>query len=207
MKKILICILVFSISTTSFAQRKTKEKIKPQKNLNVKMSFRGNPNNTGFLIGVEKMFKQKKITIKGKTGNDCFRTKQNFVTLNMNTNNHYTFGNNVMFTAEWIKRTNFHDKFFIEGSVGVGLGKGLAQGAKTFIKSDDGNVTVKKPDNKYFSINMLYGGGYNLQKQLHLPIKVYAKAGITGIYYHKFPYLSYIGEVGVIANLDIIKKF
>jgi hypothetical protein len=60
MKRILLCILVCSLCTTSFAQRKTKEKIKPQKPLNIKMSFRGNPNNTGFLIGAEKMFKQKK---------------------------------------------------------------------------------------------------------------------------------------------------
>lgn len=207
MKKILLCILVCSVSTTSFAQRKTKEKIKPQKTLNVKMSFRGNPNNTGFLIGAEKMFKQKKVTIKGKSGNDCFRTKQNFATLNMNINNHFTFGNNIMFTVEWIKRTNFNDKFFIEGSLGVGLGKGFNQGPKTYVKGEDGNVKVKKPDNNYFSINLLYGGGYNLEKQLHLPLKVYAKGGITGIYYHQFPYLSYIGEVGVIVNLNILKKF
>lgn len=206
MNKILLCLIACSLSFTSFAQKKTKEKIKSQKPLNVKMGFRGNPNNTGFLIGVEKMFKQKKVNIKSKSGNECFRTKQNFATLNMNINNHFTFGNNVMFTAEWIKRTNFRDKFFIEGSVGVGLGKGLNQGPKTYIKGDDGNVKVKKPDNDYFSINFMYGGGYNLEKQLRLPLKVYAKGGITGIYYHKFGYLSYIGEVGIIANLNILKK-
>jgi hypothetical protein len=206
MKKILLCIFVCSICITSFAQRKTKEKIKPQKPLNVKMSFRGNPNNTGFLIGSEKMFKQKKVTIKRKSGKDCFRTKQNFATLNVNINNHYTFGNNAMFTLEWVKRTNFNDKFFIEGSVGVGVGKGFSQGPKTYVKQDDGSLKTKKPDNIYPSINFMYGGGYNLEKQLHLPLKLYTKGGITGIYYHKFGYISYIGEVGVIANLSILKK-
>jgi hypothetical protein len=207
MKKILLCILVCSVSTTSFAQRKTKEKIKPQKKLNIKMSFRGNPNNAGFLIGAEKMFKQKKITIKGKSGNDCFRTKQNFATLNMNINSHATFRNNVMFTVEWIKRTNFNDKFFIEGSIGVGVGKGFNQGPKTFVKQEDGSLKTKKPDVTYPSINFMYGGGYNLQKRFLLPVKVYAKGGITGIYYHKFAYLSIIGEVGLIANLNILRKF
>jgi hypothetical protein len=206
MKKILLCIFVCSICITSFAQRKTKEKIKPQKTLNIKMSFRGNPNNTGFLIGAEKMFKQKKVTIKGKSGTDCFRTKQNFATLNVNINNHATFRNNAMFTLEWVKRTNFNDKFFIEGSVGVGVGKGFSQGPKTYVKQDDGSLRTKKPDNIYPSINFMYGGGYNLEKQLHLPLKLYAKAGITGIYYHKFGYISYIGEVGIIANLSILKK-
>ncbi len=207
MKKILLCILVCSVSTTSFAQRKTKEKIKSQKPLNIKMSFRGNPNNTGFLLGAEKMFKQKKVTIKCKSGKESVRTKQNFATLNMNINHHATFRNNIMFTAEWIKRTNFNDKFFIEGSIGVGLGKGIYRGPKTFVKQDDGSLKTKKPDVTYPSINFMYGGGYNFQKRFLLPVKLYAKGGITGIYYHKFPYLSYIGEVGVIANLDILRKF
>jgi hypothetical protein len=207
MKKILICMFVCSLYITSFAQRKTKEKIKPQKTLNVKMSFRGNPKNTGFLLGAEKMFKQKKVIIKGKSGSECFRIKQNFATLNMNINNHATFGNNIMFTAEWIKRTNFNDKFFIEGSIGLGFGKGIYRGPKTFVKQDDGSLKTKKSDVNYPSINFMYGGGYNFEKQLHLPLKVYAKGGITGIYYHKFPYLSIIGEVGIITNLDILRKF
>jgi hypothetical protein len=206
MKKILLCILVCSLQYTSFAQRKINEKIKPQKTLNLKMSFRGNPNNVGFLIGAEKMFKQKKVTIKNKSGADCLRTKQNLATLNINFNNHSTFRNNAMFTLEWIKRTNFNDKFFIEGSVGVGIGKGFNQGSKTFVKQDDGSLKTKKADNIYPSINFMYGGGYNFQKRFYLPVKAYIKGGINGIYYHKFPYLSYIGEVGIIANLDILKK-
>jgi hypothetical protein len=206
MNKILLCMLVCSLHSTSFAQRKIKEKIKPQKILNAKMSFRGNPNNSGFLIGVEKMFKQKKVTIKSKTGNDCFRTKENFATLNINFNSHSTFRNNVMFTLEWVKRTNFNNKFFIEGSIGVGIGKGLNQGPKTFVKQDDGSLKTKKTDNIYPSINFMYGGGYNFQKRFYIPVRAYAKGGISGIYYHKFPYLSYIGEVGIIANLDILKK-
>jgi hypothetical protein len=125
----------------------------------------------------------------------------------MNINNHFNFGNNIMFTVEWIKRTNFNDKLFIEGSIGIGLGKGLNQGSKTYIKGEDGSLKTKKPDVTYPSINFMYGGGYNLQKRFLLPLKVYAKSGLTGIYYHKFAYLSYIGEVGVIANLDILRKF
>jgi hypothetical protein len=207
MKKILLCILVCALSTTSFAQRKTKEKIKAQKTLNLKMAFRGNQNNTGFLIGAEKMFKQKKVTIKSKSGTDCFRTKQNFATLNMNINQHPTFRNNIVFTAEWIKRTNFNDKFFIEGSLGVGYGKGIYRGPKTYVKQDDGSLKTKKPDNDFLAINLMYGGGYNFQKRFYLPLKLYAKGGLAGIYHHKWPYFSIIGEVGVIANLNILRKF
>jgi hypothetical protein len=206
MKKILLCIIVCSLSVTSYAQRKTKEKIKPQKTLNVKMSLRGNPNNIGFLIGAEKMFKQKRVTIKGKSDKSCFRNKQNFVTLNANFNSHPTFRNNVMFSVEWIKRTTFKDKLFIEGSIGLGVGKGFSQGQKTYVKQPDGSVKTKKQDNTYPYINFMYGGGYNFEKKYFLPIKLYAKGGLSGIYYHKFPYLSYIGEVGVIANVDIFKR-
>jgi hypothetical protein len=206
MKRITLYLLACTLCTTSFAQKKTKEKIKPQKSLNLKMGFRGNPNNTGFLIGAEKMFTQKKVIRKHKSGSGCFRTKQNFATLNVNFNNHFTFGNNVMLTAEWLKRTNFNDKFFIEGAAGIGYGKGIYRGPKTYVKQDDGSLKIKKPDNNYFSVNLMYGGGYNLERKTNLPIKLYAKGGITGIYYHKFGYISIIGEVGIITNLSILKK-
>ncbi len=207
MKKILLYILVTITSFASFAQSKTKEKIKPQKGINVKMSFRGNPNTIGFLIGAEKMFKQKKVTKKSKTDNECVRTKQNFATLNVNILNHPTFYNTVILTSEWIKRTNFNNKFFIEGTIGIGYGKSLYKGPKTYVKQDDGSLTIKKPDNKFLSINLMYGAGYNLEKKLNLPIKVYAKGGLAGIYYHKFGYFSILGEVGVILNLKELKKF
>jgi hypothetical protein len=206
MKKIMLIAVALYCCTSIFAQRKTKVKTTPQKAINVKMAVKGNPENLGFLIGAEKMFKQKKITIKGKSGQDCFRNKQSFVTLNTNINNHASLGNNILLSTEWIKRTTFNDKYFIEGTIGFGYGKGIANGSKTYVKLSDGSLKIKKPDTDYISLNFMYGGGYNFQKKFMLPIKIYAKGGLTGIYYHKFGYFSIIGEIGVITNLSLFKK-
>jgi hypothetical protein len=206
MKKMIMSTLVVCLCISVFAQKKVKTKIASQKELDIKMAYKGNTNVIGFNLGIGKMFAQKKITLNYKDNKSCYRTKQHFAYLNSFISNHPSFDNNLLLSLEYAKRTNFNDKLFIEGSVAFGVGKGLYRGPKTFVKQADGSLTTKKPDNRYIALTLMYGGGYNLEKKIKLPIKAYAKGGLNAIYYHKFGYFSIIGEVGIITNLSILKK-
>jgi hypothetical protein len=201
MKKSIILIICVLINIIAIAQKRKVEKLPKIKTTNLKIAYLGN-SHPGVKVGTEFNFRNKKITTKKNN----VSTKQSFLTTNFIAYDHYTFKRNIMLSVEWLKRKTYHKGFFIDGSIGVGLSKGINKESKTYKKADDGTTKVIKPKTTYFVIGLSGGIGYDLTKKIIIPLKVYAKGGLYSILYDQFPYFMVTAEVGVIMPLSIFKK-
>jgi hypothetical protein len=205
MKKSILVIIYLFISIVAFSQKRKAEKIPRLKTPNIKVAYLGN-SHPGIKLGAEFNFRNKQITAKRKNGKTYVSTKQSFLTANFIAYEHYTFKNNIMFNIEWLKRKTFQNSLFVDGSIGLGLSKGINKEPKTYKQQDDGSLKIIKSDNRYLVVSLSGGGGYDLFKKTGKPIKVYAKGGLYSILYHQFPYFMVTAEVGVVAPLSIFRR-
>jgi hypothetical protein len=205
MKQIILAIFLFSCYSAAHAQKRKKEKLPAVKTPNIKLAYIGN-SNPGVKLGAEFMFKNKQLTITRKSSTPRIRKSENFVTANLQLFQHHTFDNNIMFYAEWLKRKTFANGIFIDGSLGVGLSRGINKGPVTYKRDADGSLSKVKPTVNYLTVIPSIGAGYDLSKKTGKPFLLYAKSGMQAIYYHKFPYFMITAEVGVITSLSVFKR-
>ncbi len=205
MKRIILVILFFGCWTAAFSQKRKKEKLPAVKTPNIKLAYIGN-SNPGVKLGAEFMFKNKQLTITRKSSTPRIRKSENFVTANLHLYQHYTFSNNLMLSAEWLKRKTFANGIFIDGSLGVGLSRGINKGPVTYKRDADGSLSKVKPTVNYLTVIPSIGAGYDLSKKTGKSFMLYAKGGMQAIYYHKFPYFMITAEVGVITSLSAFKR-
>jgi hypothetical protein len=205
MKRIILILLFFSCCTAAISQKRKKEKLPAVKTQNIKLAYIGN-SNPGVKLGAEFMFKNKQITITGKSSIPRIRKSENFFTANLHLYQHYTFGNNIMLTAEWLKRKTYANRLFIDGSIGVGFSRGINRQPVTYKRDADGGLSKVKPAVNYIVVNPSIGAGYDLSKKTGKPFLLYAKGGMQASYYHLFGYFMITAEVGVITPLSIFKR-
>jgi hypothetical protein len=205
MKQIILILLFFSCYAAAFSQKRKKEKLPAVKIPNIKLAYTGN-SNPGVKLGAEFMFKNKQITINNKSSTPQIRKSENFVTANLQLFQHHTFDNNIMFYAEWLKRKTYANGFFIDGSLGVGISRGINKEPVTYKRNADGKLSKVKPTVNYLAVIPSIGAGYDLSKKNGKPFMLYAKGGMQAMYYHRFGYFMITAEVGVITPLSFFKR-
>ena len=204
MKNIFVFFLI-SFSLTAFAQRRVVEKL-DREAPNLKLSFLGRTNRSGVKAGIELMLTHKQVTINRKSGSSFIKEKEGFVTANVGVFQHSEFGRCLMLTTELIQRKSYSSGLFIEAAAGIGLQKIAQPYTDTYLKNADGSLTKISTQKNFMLIPLGVGLGYDFEKKLDKPIKMYAKLGLNYSSYGKWPYPNPMADIGVIASLSTFKK-
>jgi hypothetical protein len=207
---IIMILVTFSISVS--AQRKSKEKLKRNPALNVKLAYTAiipypqyEQFYSGFKIGGEFNLYNRKVTRTRKSGKQIVTFKEHFATLNFSGSDHPFFKSNAMVSIEYLKRTIYHNSLFWDRSVSVGRSRWF-NSQVVFKQNPDGSLTEISPEKQYFTFTLLTGIGYDLHAKTNLPMKVYLKGGLNISRYEFFPYINPMAELGVVYSLPSFRK-
>jgi hypothetical protein len=206
-------LIIFYFSFSAMAQRRVVEKLSIKQLPNVKLAYTAitpapqlEKVYSGFKIGAEFIFMNRKVTINRKSGLSKTKLKEHFITLNFSGSGHPFFKKNVLYSIEWLHRTTYQNALFWDRSVGVGMSRWF-NGQVVYKRNTDGSLTEISPSNKYLTINLSSGIGYDFMPKKHLNLRAYLKTGLTISYWNAFPYANPMTEIGVITSLSaLIKK-
>jgi hypothetical protein len=211
--KMFMFYLTLCLCFSVFGQRRIVEKLSIKQLPNMKLAYTGiipfpqfEKIYSGFKIGAEFIFLNRKVTINRKSGTSKTKIKENFATLNFSGSGHPFFRRNAMVSLEWLQRTTYQNAFFWDRSVGVGMSRWFG-GQVVYKKNTDGSLKEISPVRRYLTIQLMTGIGYDFMPKKNIPIRTYVKGGITVSQWNVFPYINPMAEIGVITSLStIIKK-
>ncbi len=210
--KIFMFSLTLSLCFSAFGQRRVVEKLSIKQLPNIKLAYTGiipfpqfEKIYSGFKIGAEFIFLNRKVTINKKSGTSKTKNKENFATLNFSGSGHPFFRKNAMLNIEWLKRTTYRNAIFWDRSVGVGVSRWFG-GQVVYKKNTDGSLNEISPVRRYLTIQLLTGIGYDFMPKKNVPIRAYIKSGLTVSQWNVFPYTNPMTEIGIITSLSAIVK-
>jgi hypothetical protein len=209
----ILFLFVFSFCFSAFAQRRVMEKLSIKQLPNVKLAYTAiipfpqlEKIYSGFKIGAEFIFLNRKVTINRKSGTSKTKIKENFATLNFSGSGHPFFRRNAMVNIEWLQRTTYQNSIFWDRSLGVGMSRWFSSQV-TYKRNEDGSLKEISPEKRFLTIQFLTGVGYDFKPKYNLPIRAYLKGGLTVSQWNVFAYLNPMAEMGVITSLStFIKK-
>ncbi len=208
----ILLLFAFSLSFPVLAQRRVMEKLSIKQLPNVKVAYTSiipfpqfEKIYSGFKIGAEFIFLNRKITINKKSGTSKTKIKENFVTLNFSGSGHPFFRRNAMIGIEWLQRTTYQNAIFWDRSMGVGMSRWFSNQV-TYKRNENGTLTEISPTKRYLTIQFLTGIGYDFMPKKQIPIRAYIKGGLTISQWNVFPYINPMTEIGIITSLSTFKK-
>ncbi|MFM2387536.1 MAG: hypothetical protein RL660_2293 [Bacteroidota bacterium] len=205
MKRLFLLLTILSFSAyVADAQWRKVEKLKKDKQPNIKIAYQGRTPEPGYRIGAEFILKKKKVTYGKFT-----RINERFLSANLMYAYNADLYNIFTLHPEYTTRTT-HAKSGIFADLNFGFGGGGTfnnDQAPVYILNPDGSESIK-PIKRYFIMASIGAGlGYDFNYRLKKPIKLYYRLGLSPVYFEAFPYQALPRhELGIITNLSWLKK-
>jgi hypothetical protein len=125
--------------------------------------------------------------------------KDRFISLNAGWYHQKDFHDNLYFTAEWTMRRAKENGFFTEFGAGLGYSRTYLGGTTYQVDNTGGVDIIKSAGYKYAMIIAGGGLGYNFSNKKEVPISIFYKFDIMGMFpYNSTLYFRPAMELGII---------
>jgi hypothetical protein len=163
----------------------------------IKVAYMGSVTYPGFKVGIEIPTKVIPVEKQRSWGTKTI-LKERYWTLNVGFYHHPGFHDNLYFLAERQFRRQYNSGFFTEFSPGLGFSRTFLGGA-TYTLADDGTVSKKSlAGYNYLMVSVAGSIGYDLSKQLDIPLKIYLKPSFFALApYNSTKYMRPTYEIGM----------
>ncbi len=208
----LIFLVFFVTFSKSFSQKYSTKDI-PKDNLkrterksnegvtNLKIAYFGAIKEPGFKIGLEFPMDIHQDTWLLKNGLTNYKIRGKMLTANFSMYHHAAFHTNLMYSAEYLKRTTYKNGFFIDWAPGIGFSRTYYD-APTYKRDAKGNIKKAKWAGDNYLLTTLAGGiGQELELG-NLQFRLYTRANLMLMApFHKTIYPRLGVEIGTLINI------
>jgi hypothetical protein len=208
----IISLLFFCVFYRCFSQNiESKNKSKSNQNrtekksnegvTNLKIAYLGAIKQPGFKIGLEFPLEIYQDTWLLPNGLTNYKVRGKLLATNFSMYHHKNFHTNMMYTAEYLKRTSYKSGFFIDWAPGIGLSRTYFD-APTYKRDAKGNIKKAIWAGDNYLLTTLAGSiGQDIEMG-NSDVRIYTRANLLLMApFHKTILPRLAIEIGTIINI------